>query len=211
LGREGGSLRPILPEACFVLLLAAFAVWAPPPSVPAAVLTMLLLALAFVPALSRPAGEGRLRRDRVLVLVCWFLLSTSVRFLPEAGLTGWWPAAGASLILLGGLYVALRDRFPFSRMRREATLAAVVLILASGAVAGMLRGVLAFRSTRAIAPGSVDFLLCLPVWLAAWFGLDAVLRGAPGSQKPGVVFWLFDHRHPLGLAVCLLIILVRAA
>ncbi len=202
-------MRFLLQEAGFALPLAALAVWAPPPALPAAVLTLLLLALTLVPGLSRPAGEGRLRRDRVLVLVCFFLLSTSVRFPPQMGPTGWWPAAVASLLLLCGGYLAWRDRFPFSRMRREVTLAALVLLLSSGAVAGMLRGVLAFRSTRAIAPGSVDFLLCLPVWLAAWFGLDAILRGARGSQQPGAAFWLFDHRHPVGLAACLLVILLR--
>lgn len=202
-------MKLILEETCFALLVAALAVWAPPIPVPAVVLIVLLLGFSFVPALSRPAGEGRLRRDRCLVLIGVFLLSVSVGFPPAAEATGWWPAVVASLMLLCGLYLTLKDRCPWSRMRREATLAAVVLLLASGAVAAMLRGILAFRSTRAIAPGSVDFLLCMLVWLAAWFGLDAVLRGARDWQKPGAAAWLLDRRHSLGLAAGLLVVLLR--
>jgi hypothetical protein len=71
---------------------------------------------------------------------------------------------------------ALKHRFPWSRLRGEVALAAVVLLVMSGAVAGLFRGVLALRSSEAIAPGSVDFLLVALVWVAAGFGLDACLR-----------------------------------
>jgi hypothetical protein len=203
-------VRLFLAEACFALWLAAFALWAPLPPAPAIILSVLLLGLAFVPALSRPAGEGRLRKDRIPVLISVFLLSTSIRFPPAEGFAGWWPAAVALPVLLCGLYLTLKERFPWSRTRREVTLSAAVLLAASAAVAGMFRGVLAFRSSQAIAPGDVDFLLVALVWAAAWFGLDAVFRSARESREPGAAAWLFDRRHPLGLGICLLVILLRS-
>jgi hypothetical protein len=199
----------LLAETCFVLLIAALAIRAPLPPLPALALVILLLGLSFLSAREVPAGQGRLRRDRVSLLLCLFLLSVSVRF-PPLELAGWWPAALAALLFFCGLFCVLRDRFPWSRMRKEMTLSAVLLLLLSAAAAGMLRGVLAFRSSGAIAPGGVDFLLVLPVWLGSWFGLDAVFRRARDLKKPGAAAWLFNHRHPLGLSVCLLIILLRA-
>lgn len=196
-------------EACFALLLAALAIRAPVPPLPALVLFILLLGSSFLSAPEGPAGQGRLRRDRIPVLLCLFLLSVSVR-LPPLDLAGWWPAAVAALLLLCGLFCVLKDRFPWSRLRTEVTLSAVLLLVLSAGVAGMLRGVLAFRSSQVIAPGGVDFLLVLPVWLGAWFGLDAIFRRARDLKKPGAVAWLINHRHPLGLCVCLLIILLRA-
>jgi hypothetical protein len=197
----------LLAETCFVLLIAALAIRAPLPPLPALVLVILLVGLSFLSA--REDGQGRLRRDRIPVLLCLFLLSVSVKF-PPLDFVGWWPAAVAALLLLCGLFCALKDRFPWSRLRKEMTLSAVLLLVLSAAVAGMLRGVLAFRSSGAIAPGGVDFLLVLPVWLGSWFGLDAVFRRARDLKKPGAAAWLFNHRHPLGLSVCLLIILLRA-
>jgi len=197
----------LLAETCFLLLIAALAVFAPLPPPPALLLSVLLLGLSFLPA--REGGQGRLRRDRIPLLLCLFLLSLSVRF-PPSDLAGWWPAAVALLLLLCGLFRVRKDRFPWSRMRKEITLSAVLLLVLSVAVAGMLRGLLAFRSSGAIAPGGVGFLLVLPVWLGAWFGLDAILRRARDLKKPGAAAWLFNHRHPLGLCVCFLIILLRA-
>ena len=199
----------VVAEAVFALLVAAMAIWAPLPPLPALVLFVLLLGLSLLPALARPVGEGRLRPDRVLILLGLFLLTLSVRFPPE-DIAGWWPAAVAFLLVLCGLLCLLRDRFSWSRMRREVTLGALVLVVLSGAVAGMLRGVLAFRSSREIAPGSVNFLFCLLVWTAAWFGLDAYFRGVRDSQKPGWSTRLFNRRHQLGLLVCLAVILLRA-
>ena len=198
----------VFAEACFALLVAAAAIRAPLPPVPALVLLVLLAGLSLVPALARPAGEGRLRRDRLLVLPCLFLLTLSVRF-PAEDLAGWWPALTAFLLALCGLFSVFRDRFPWSRLRTEVTLGAAVLLVASGAVAVMLHGVLALRSTMAIAPGSLNFLLVLPVWLGAWFGLDAHLRGMRDSSRPGVPAWLFNRRHSLGLLICLAVILLR--
>jgi hypothetical protein len=199
----------LLSETCFALLIAALAIFAPLPPLPAMVLFILLLGLSFLSTREGPAGQGRLRRDRIPILLCLFLLSLSVR-LPPSDLAGWWPAAVAALLFLCGLFCVLKDRFPWSRLRREMTLSAVLLLVLSIAVAGMLRGVLAFRSSQVIAPGGVDFLLVLPVWLGAWFGLDAILRRARDLEKPGVATWLVNHRHPLGLCVCFLIILLRA-
>ena len=94
-----------------------------------------------------------------------------------------WFTLGASLAAVRDLapaaeprHITLKHRFPWSRLRREVALAAVVLLVASGAVAGLFRGVLALRSSGAIAPGSVDFLLVALVCVAAGFGLDACLR-----------------------------------
>jgi hypothetical protein len=194
-------------EACFALLIAALAILAPLPPLPALVLSILLLGWSFLSA--REDRQGRLRRDRIPVLLCLFLLSLSVR-LPPADLAGWWPAAVALLLLLCGLFCVLKDRFPWSRIRKEVTLSAVLLLVLSLAVAGMLRGVLAFRSSGAITPGGVGFLLVLPVWLGAWFGLDAHLRRVRNAPRPGAAHWFLNHRHSLGLGICLLVILLRA-
>jgi hypothetical protein len=198
-------------EGCFALLVVALAVWAPLPPVPAVALLVLLLGLSFLPGIGRPAGEGKLRRDHFLVLMCVFLMSSSVRLPLAEEVTGWWPAVVAFLLVLAGLLRALKDRpVGWGRLRREMALAVVVLLVLSAAAAGMLRGVLAFRSTRAIAPGSLDFLPVMFIWAGAWFGLDAYFRGVRDSTKLGVAAWLFNHRHPLGLGVCLLVILVRS-
>ena len=66
----------------------------------------------------------------------------------------------------------------------------------------MFRGVLAFRTSGVIAPGSVDFLLVALVWAAAGFGLDACLRRVPNG--------LFKLLNPVGLGICLLVLLIRS-
>jgi len=117
-----------------------------------------------------------LRVGHFAVMLGLFLLSTLINFPPKEGVAGWWPAGVAGLLLLVGLYLTLKHRRPWSRMRRESILAVVVLLVLSAATAGLFRGVLAFRSSGEIAPGSVDFLLVALVWTAAGFGLDACLR-----------------------------------
>jgi hypothetical protein len=200
-----------LAEAVFALLVAGLAVWAPLPPVPAVVLLVLLLGFSFLPGIGRPVGEGRLRRDHLLVLVGVFFLSTSVRPPSVEEASGWWPAAVAFLLVLVGLFLTLKDRpAGWSRLRREVFLAALILLVLSGAAAGMLRGILEFRSSRAIAPGGVDFLLVMLIWAGAWFGLDAYFRQTRDMQKPGVAAWLFNRRHQLGMGVCLLVMLVRS-
>jgi hypothetical protein len=146
------------------------------------------------------AAEPR-RIGHLPVLAGLFLLSTWIRFPPGEGISGWWPAGVAGLLLAVGLYLTLKHRLLWSRLRREATLAVVVLLVISGAVAGLFRGVLALRSSGAIAPGSVDFLLVALVWAAAGFGLDACLRRVPVG--------LFKFLNPVGLGVCLAVILLR--
>jgi hypothetical protein len=48
------------------------------------------------------------------------------------------------------------------------------------------------------------------IWAGAWFGLDAYFRQLRDLQKPGLAAWLFNHRHQLGVGVCLLVMLVRS-
>jgi hypothetical protein len=197
-------------DALFVVLLAGLAIWAPAPALPVLVLLLLVWGVCLLPAMGRAVPRGHLRRDLVFTLLGLFLLAMPVGRL-SGGARLWWVVATAGLLVILGVANTLTDRRQgqgFSRLRKELTLATVVLLAASVLVGAVARGLLAFRSTMAIPPGSLDFLVVMSIWAGAWFGLDSALRRMSVSKAPGFPGWLWNRRHCLGLVlVCGLIYL----
>ena len=199
-------------DTVFIAVLTGLSFFAPVPSTTVLVLMIGVLSLSLLPAMSREVPPGHLRRDRILILLGLFLLAMSVRLQTPGGASLWWALASAGLlVVLGGINTLNdhRQKLPWSRRRREMALTALVLLAASSLVGAAARGVLAFRSTMAIPPGSLDFLISMAIWAGAWFGFDSGMRRPATDSASGRAGWLWDRRYSLGLILVCGIIYVR--
>jgi len=194
-------------EILMLGLLAGLSVFAPAPGPCVLVLLIVVVGLSLLPAWGREVPAGHLGRDRVLLLLGLFLLAMP---LPTTGAAlGWAISIAAMLFVLG--WVNRLKKQPNWRgqgRQREIALTALVLLVASAGTAGVTRGVLAFRSTMKIPPGSLEFLVVMAIWAGAWFGLDSALRESGPRVGRG---FLWDRRYSLGLILVCGIIYLRAA
>jgi hypothetical protein len=191
-------------------VLAASIVWAPADP-RALVLVLALVALTWVPWVSRSAGEGGLGLDQGLVLLSLFLLSWPLTLPASRGFL--FITAIAGFACISGLVIATirrRETGKWVSSRMTVFLASLVAILATVSMAGAARALLALRSTSPLVPGRLDFVWPMLVWAGIWFGLDAHFRDRVVSKKKGVAGWFRDRRHGMGVAVAAVVLLCGA-
>ncbi|MBN2493236.1 MAG: hypothetical protein JXR96_01490 [Deltaproteobacteria bacterium] len=196
-----------LAEICLAALLAGACCTGPVPSAQTLVVAAALLALACLPSLAAAAPPGGLRRDRALVLLAVLLLLSSLPAGLDRGLQSAWPLGPAAGLGLAGAVLALGDRRAgrhWTDARLQLGLAVGVALVACLGTAGLAQALLRFRSSAGMQPGASGFLLQLPVWAAAWFGLDAVLRRERYEHGRGPWSWLWQRR-PFCLAAAAMI------
>jgi len=204
----------VMAEVGWLAVLVAIAAWAKwnPAS------TYLVLGLLVFSVLtllwSKEVLPGRLRPDRLAVIVGLFLIGVPLASQPANSLPFFWLVGSSILLVICGLvqiFNDLRSKASWHTPRLEGLLAGLLALLACGSMAGAAYLLLVARSTSPMTPASFDFFYPLLIFGGIWFGLDAHLRGCKPGKSSGLLNSLRDAGHTLTLSVAILVMLCRTA